>query len=95
MSTDCMPSDDDAPLLADYVATLQRPTSRRAAVANLPAHLRDQIEASALQDNGPGSAVIHRWLVDECGIDISGGAVEYWVQQHRRLNGWTNAKPTT
>ncbi len=85
-----MANDDDGlPLLTDYAAAQPHKGGRQAAIHRLPAELFDQVNAAALTQGGPGSVVIHRWLVDEHNIDIDYGAIDYWVCKQRRLAGQT------
>jgi hypothetical protein len=82
-----MATDDELPLLSDYVATHHPRQGRRAAIHQLPPALLEQVTAAAIHPDGPGSVMIHRWLVDECDHDITWGAVDYWVSKQRRLHG--------
>lgn len=70
--------------LADYAAKYSPTGARLGKVERLvPPELRDQIAAAARDDNAPGSRIIHRWLVEVHGFDVSRSAVDYYYQKVR------------
>jgi hypothetical protein len=51
---------------------------------DLSPELLAEVTAAILDPHGPGSVMVHRWLTEDQGIDITYGAVEYYFAKVRR-----------